>query len=495
VRGRNEGGISSYKGIPYAKPPIGALRWQAPQLPDAWTGERDATSFGAHCTQAGLTSAAVIGQEDCLTLNVWAPVGQTSGLLPVFVYLHEGGNLVGSGDYELGRLASAGPAVIVSLNYRLGPFGFLGHPAFASEDPHGTSGNYGILDQIAALQWVQRNIQRFGGDPQRVLVGGYSAGAHDTAVLVASPLARGLFSRAAIMSHSWMVQRSSIVANTATVATKFLGCDNLGNDAATRGCLRSKSATEVAAVPGNGTSNLNTDPSCATAGCRYNLASVDGYVLPKTPRQIVRDGTHNAVPLILGSTAHEWTTTVQILGLNITNNADYLAIHQAQFGAPLGQAVYDLYPASAATPPAGYTPQLWAYVASMGDINHHCPVRNMLNEISIKQTQPVWQYVWAHGSNPPLFAGHATDIPYFLQTYATGSLSADEVALASAMSGALLRFAANGDPGSPSWPAYTTASPRFGVWEIPGAILSGWRHPQCDALEAAGFDWEWFISG
>jgi para-nitrobenzyl esterase len=496
VRGSSDGSVTSFKGIPYAKPPVGSLRWKPPQAVDAWAGERSATSFGPHCTQTGLTVSAVTGQEDCLMLNVWAPVRTTSDLLPVFVYLHEGGNLVGSGDYDLSRLAKLGPAVVVSLNYRLGPFGFLGHPAFAAEDAHGTTGNYGIMDQIAALQWVQRNIQQFGGDPARVLLGGYSAGAHDTAVLVTSPLAHGLFSRAVVMSHSWMVQRASVVANTAAVATRFLGCDGLADDAATRDCMRAKTAAEVVAVPGNGTSNMGADPSCATAGCRFNLASVDGYVLPKTPRQIVRDGNHNAVPMIIGSTSTEWTTTVQILGLSITSDADYLAIQQAQFGTSLGQAAYNLYPPSAvAVPPSGYTAQTWAYVASMGDIDHHCPVRNMLNEIGARQTQPLWQYVWAHGASAPYYAGHATDLPYFLQTYTPGSLSSDEEALAAAMSGSLLRFAATGDPGSPTWPAYTVASPSFGIWALPGAIQSGWRHPQCDALEAAGFDWEWFISG
>jgi para-nitrobenzyl esterase len=242
VRGTAEGSLYVFKGIPYAKPPVGTLRWKAPQPPDPWTGERHATAFGPHCAQTGLTIAGFTGSEDCLTLNIWAPVRSTTALLPVFVYLHEGGNLVGSGDIDFSRFAQAGPVVVVSLNYRLGPFGFLGHPGLASEDAHHSTGNYGILDQLAALQWVQRNIQSFGGDPARVTVGGYSAGAHDTAVLVTSPLARGLFAAAIVMSHSWMVQPAAVVANTAQVAVRYLHCDTAVDVVA---CLRGTSAPEL----------------------------------------------------------------------------------------------------------------------------------------------------------------------------------------------------------------------------------------------------------
>src|SRR5262249_26643497 len=155
-----------------------------PQPPDPWSGVRDATSFGSKCAQLDPGSGILVGSEDCLTLNVWTAAKPADGGLPVFVFLHGGANLSGSTvEHDFGPLAPFMPSVIVSVEYRLGPFGFLGHPALAAQDPNHSTGNYGILDQIAALQWVQRNISRFGGDPRRVLLGGQSAGGHDTAIL------------------------------------------------------------------------------------------------------------------------------------------------------------------------------------------------------------------------------------------------------------------------------------------------------------------------
>lgn len=500
VQGVTDGNLNLYKGIPYAKPPVGTLRWKAPQRPDPWTGERSATSFGPHCAQTGLTTPGLSGSEDCLTLNVWAPTQSATALLPVFVYLHEGANLVGSGDIDFSRFAQAGPVVVVSLNYRLGPFGFLGHPGLATEDPHGSTGNYGILDQIAALQWVQRNIRNFDGDPARVTVGGYSAGAHDTAVLVTSPLAQGLFSAAVVMSHTWMVQPAAVVTNTAQVAVTFLGCDAAPDVVA---CLRGKNAAEIVAVPGNGTSNLAADPRCNSESCRFNLASVDGYVLPKTPRQIVRDGTHNKVPMLIGSTTHEWTTTYYILnteqGFVIATDVDYQYVLSKTFPAAAANMVHTLYPPSSYTADY-YSAPASAYIIAMGDIFNHCPVRSMLNEIGTHQTQPLWQYVWAHGPNPPLYAGHMTDFPYIFLTYAPGSLSSPEQTLSSNMSGAWLRFIANHDPrsGTLDWPAYQPVTYNFRVWETPEVLGSNpvvqatWRHSQCGLLEQNGFDWEVF---
>ncbi len=497
IRGTQSSGLVSYKGIPYAKPPVGTLRWKATQLPEAWTGVRDATSFGANCTQVSFATSELIGSEDCLVLNVWAPIRTTTSLLPVFVYLHPGANFSGSGDIDFSRFAKAGPVIVVSLNYRLGPFGFLGQADLKAEDPNGSTGNYGILDQIAALKWVQRNIQQFGGDPMRVTLGGYSAGAHDTAVLVASPLAKNLFSAAAVMSHSWMVQPQNIVTNTAQVAVTFLGCDAAADIVA---CLRSKSTAQVASLPGNGAShNTDKDPRCASIGCRFNLASVDGYVLPKTPRQIVRDGTHNKVPMLIGSTKTEMTTSYIENKLNILTDSEYLSILSLHFPAPnLAQKVYNLYP------PGNYTADYYsatasAYIIALGDIYYHCSARSMLNEITDKQTQPIWQYVWGHGPNSPEYAGHFTDNRYIFLTD-SNNMTASEVTLSDSMSSTWLRFIANHDPQSTAllWPAYDQTTYKFRVWETT-ELLGGtpvvqtqWRHAQCNLLAQNGFDWEYF---
>ena len=495
VRGVLADGVYSFKGIPYAKPPVGSLRWVAPQPPDSWAGERLADSFGPHCAQVGLTTLDFSGSEDCLFINVWSPQRNTTDLLPVFVYLHGGGNLTGSGDFDLGRMASLGPAIMVTLNYRLGPFGFLAHPAFAAENSHHSAGNYAILDQIAALKWLQQNIRSFGGDPARVLLSGSSAGAHDTSVLVASPLARGLFSAAGLISHTWTVLRPSIVANTARVAARFLRCD-AANDLAA--CLRSRTAAEVATLPGNGSANLSWDPSClnvnAGLGCQYNVASVDGYVLPDTPRHIVRAGSHNAVPAIIGSTSLEMTTSALAFGLQnvINDETTYQGALRAEFPTALADATYRLYPSSS------YGSPLLAYIVAEGDIRHHCPARNMLDTLSAVQRQPVWEYLWDHtwssGPNRELGAGHGTDLPFIFQTYSPGSLTPLEVSLSLVMSTAWHRFAASHNPESSGmpWPPYGAANPLFKAWETPTEVRSGWRHHECDVLEAVGFDWEWF---
>lgn len=403
--------------------------------------------------------------------------------------------MVGSGNFELQRFVTVGSAIVITANYRLGPFGFLAHPALASEDPNGSTGNYAILDQIAVLEWVQRNIQQFGGNPDQVMLGGYSAGAHDSAVLLTSPLARDLFSSAVIMSHSWVVQPPEVVANTAQQALIHLGCDTLTIASEITSCLRSKPAELIATAPGNGVSSLE---GCAV-GCRYNLASVDGYVLPATPLSIVRMKQHNAVPVMIGTTEQEWTTTVEVLKniLVIETDQDYLTVLAQQFGATLASQIHALY-----------LPQTWgsplaAYIIAMGDINNHCPARSMLNELDTAQTPPVYQYLWAHGDNPPLYAGHGTDLPYFLQTYNPGTLGSEEKALANAMTLSLTRFAANGSPTATDllWPEYQVSNPRFWIWETPYwvdpdiAVKSGWRHTACDLLEELGFNWEYFVAG
>jgi len=200
-------GTLVFKGIPYAAPPVGSLRWRPTQPPAHWRGVRAAQQLGHNCMQSqpysdiDPYSAGV--SEDCLYLNVWTTsLGSSAAARPVMVWIHGGGFFAGFGGEERhngARLAQKG-AVVVTLNYRLGPFGFLTHPALTAESPRNASGNYGLLDQIAALKWVQRNIARFGGDPARVTIFGESAGGMSVGSLIASPLAKGLFQRAILES-------------------------------------------------------------------------------------------------------------------------------------------------------------------------------------------------------------------------------------------------------------------------------------------------------
>ena len=185
-------GGAVFKGIPFAAPPVGELRWREPDPVKAWIGVRDATAFGARCMQNGKNVS-----EDCLYLNVWTPEWPAKSRKPVMLWIHGGGNFAGSsseGIFDGHKLAKRG-IVLVSANYRLGVFGFFAYPELTAESPHHASGNYGLMDQVAALKWVHENIAKFGGDPRNVTIFGESAGSLDINVLMTSPLAKGLFAR------------------------------------------------------------------------------------------------------------------------------------------------------------------------------------------------------------------------------------------------------------------------------------------------------------
>jgi len=190
--GTLKGGGAVFKGIPFAAPPVGDLRWREPMPVQPWTGTRDATHFGARCMQSGADVS-----EDCLYINVWTPEWPPKARKPVMLWIHGGGNFAGASSEAIfdGEALAQHGVVLVSVNYRLGVFGFYAHPELTAESKHHASGNYGLMDQVAALQWVRDNIARFGGDPRNVTIFGESAGALDINVLMTSPLAKGLYAR------------------------------------------------------------------------------------------------------------------------------------------------------------------------------------------------------------------------------------------------------------------------------------------------------------
>ena len=290
-----------FEGIPYAAPPVGNFRWRPPQPVAHWSGVRTADHLSHNCMQAhpwgDIYPYAAGLSEDCLYLNVWT--ASTTGKRPVMVWIHGGGFIVGFGGEERHRpapLVQKG-AVVVTLNYRLGAFGFLAHPALAAESPHHVSGNYGMLDQIAALQWVKRNIAKFGGDPSRVTIFGESAGGMSVGVLVASPLAKGLFKRAILESgvgSGPAIQSVDSAQRAGIRLADTLGAT--GSGAATVAKLRAVSAESL----------LATSVRVAGGpGSPVHWPNIDGYLLRHTVDSTLLLGQGNVVSVIAGSNSDE----------------------------------------------------------------------------------------------------------------------------------------------------------------------------------------------
>jgi para-nitrobenzyl esterase len=314
LRGAIAGSAIAFRGIPYARPPVGELRWQPPQPPLPWQGVREALQPGSACTQrtSGLApfiapmakaygsafeQPSIKSSEDCLYLDVWVPEWPVKRALPVMVWLHGGSNTVGSGTqstYDGVSLTRHG-VLLVTLNYRLGVMGFFSHPDLSAESPHHSSGNYGLLDQLAALSWVRQNIAQFGGDPDNVTLFGESAGAIDAAQLMASPLAVGLFKR--VISESGPAFGSGQTSSQAEAFGSAVSALAPGNSQSTPlEKLRALSATEVEALVLKAKEHFPADITAATA---------DGWVLPMSPQQAFLTGSIQKVDLLIGFNGRE----------------------------------------------------------------------------------------------------------------------------------------------------------------------------------------------
>jgi para-nitrobenzyl esterase len=335
VEGLSEpaGSVRVFRGIPYAAPPIGDLRWREPQPAAAWKGVRKAAEFGPRCAQGPIFDDMVFRDqpgEDCLYLNVWTPAPSGTEKVPVMVWIHGGGFQAGSASeprQDGGRLARKG-VVVVSLNYRLGVFGFLAHPALTKESPHGASGNYGLMDQVAALRWVRDNVAGFGGDPANVTIFGESAGSFAVSALMASPLARGLFQRAigesgAYLGHSVLEQKALAASEEKGSAfAASIGADSLP-------ALRAMPANAVLQAA------LKVQP--------WFEPTLDGYVMPKSADDVYEAGEQSRVPLLAGWNADEVRASV-VLAKDEPTARSFTEQTRARFG-PAADAVLKAYPA------------------------------------------------------------------------------------------------------------------------------------------------------
>jgi para-nitrobenzyl esterase len=327
------GAVRVFLGIPYAAPPVGNLRWREPQPVAPWTGVRKADAFGPRCLQGRIFDDMVFRDEpseDCLYLNVWTPARSAAEKLPVMVWIHGGGFQAGSASeprQDGGRLAGKG-VVVVGVNYRLGVFGFLAHPDLTKESGRGASGNYGLMDQVAALQWVRDNIAGFGGDPGNVTIFGESAGSFAVSALMASPLARDLFQRAIGESGAYL-GRHALEPQTLAASEKSGAKFAASIGASSLAALRAKPGEQVLEAA------LKFQP--------WFAPTIDKYVLPKDPNAIYAAGEQAPVPLLAGSNADEVRAGV-VLGKERPTAKSFVEQVRSKYGAG-ADALLKVYPA------------------------------------------------------------------------------------------------------------------------------------------------------
>lgn len=459
-QGRALAGSVAFQGLPYAKPPEGELRWLPPQPPECAPGVQPAMAFAPACAQLDDAGNVTSAAEDCLYLNVWTPaeVFPAEVRRPVLFFIHGGGNQKGSPDleqlgvalYDGAALSAQEDVVVITVGYRLGALGFMSHPALAAENPEGLAGNYGLLDQIAALKWVQENIASFGGDPERVVIFGESGGARDVCSLVASPLANGLFSGAIMQSGGCRQRTQQQTESEGRGIAEAAGCDSLSDS----GCLRAASVETLLAAQG-------PEPGGGVFVGQNIGPVVDGYVLLDSPEQVIHDGAHNQVPLIIGANTEETGVSVRG-GSAALSESDYQALVRAQFGQVLGNLILARYPVADYATPAD------AFVAVSTDSQYICPARSVAQSAAAHSPAVyVCRFAKAFESTP-LAAGafHGIELFYVFQKVSeleNYPASAADIAIEDEVAGYWSAFASAADPNAGSgglthWRAYSATS-------------------------------------
>ena len=471
LRGSEENGLAVFRGIPFAQPPTGPLRFRAPQPLDPWTGERDATEFGPISMQApNEVLQSLFGRarkqppldEDCLYLNVWTPA-LDGARRPVMVWIHGGAFVIGAGSeplYEGSALASR-DVVLVTINYRLGALGFLYEPTFASA-PGEACANFGLLDQVAALRWVRDEIAAFGGDPDNVTVFGESAGAMSIGSLMGSPLAAGLFDKAVLQSGAAHNALTAERARRTTAAfAKTLGVEELTGD-----LLRSLPAAEILNVQ---TAMEQQDREAMQEGWPALLRFtpvIDGQFLAEAPIQTIRAGLSKDVPVLIGTNRDEWKLFTAMFRSLREISEDGAARRVARLASrdadgERGRAILDVYRkerAARGEATDGYE----LLCAALTDCIFRVPA-DRLAEAQAKRQPRVFAYRFDWPSpvgNGALGACHALELPFVFGTqglvgpFVGGGAEADT--LAKAMGDAWVAFARNGDPSTDSlpWPRF-----------------------------------------
>lgn len=461
VRGELQDKSIVFRGIPYASPPVGDLRWRAPQSAAKRTSVLEATQFGSMCSQPDGTK--VVGSEDCLSLNIWSPKTKESTPRPVMFFIHGGGNITGSADmisfgvrlYDGTFLHDLGGVVVVTINYRLGPLGFFSHPLLSSEDKqNGVSGNYGLMDQIFALQWVQKNIRNFGGDPNNITIFGESAGGRNVLALVTSPKAKNLFQKAIVQSGAPLFVDMPLRTNATELsaenvgakASQSLGCESVGDTAS---CLRSKTPSDLLKA-------LAPD-ELGLSGFRYGPI-VDGTIIPDKSTAILASGNYNQVPLMIGTNKNEFLSFIPGLNIKLDTQADYEAALRLNFGDKASE-VAKRYPISE------YGSPTLALDAALTDFSFLCPARTAVRLASVNQPKTFYyQFTQTIKSVESLGSFHGLELGFVFHTVSNvklATISKKENKLADKMVGYWSNFAKTGDPNDkklPKWPAYNNST-------------------------------------
>lgn len=458
IRGNHlPSGRAEFLGIPFAQPPIGDLRWHEPVLPKPWSGIRDAKEFGAPCAQnvAGDWNKkdAERSQEDCLYLNVITPQWPPKTPLPVMFWLHGGANTGGTASaalYKDGTLVEHG-TVLVTANYRLDIFGFFAHPELTRESAHHSSGNYAILDQIAALKWVRDNIAKFGGDPHNITVFGQSAGALDTGLLMTSPLSKDLFQRAIGESGTVLLANPPALSFAEQGGVKFAEDLHAPATDAIK-YLRSLPASDLLKAV---LSSQHGGPDGPNASPQYRpWPNIDGWVFPELPAKVFADGREAAIPLIIGNNTREFDGPDTLDAVRNWMQGFYGDL------APKAFAAYGIDNGGQGSKDALYGPvgNQWA-----ADFIFRCPATAVAGWHTAAH-HPTYEYQFERAipGQEAQGAVHSADLPYVFGFYPksgniSGAFTDVDFKLADTIEKYWTTFARTGDPnekGAPAWPVY-----------------------------------------
>ncbi len=493
VSGTLDSGIRVFKGLPYAASPAGAARWTPPKALPKWSGVREATQFGPACLQAAGGGGSIYSDppaamsEDCLSLNIWTP--DKARRAPVMVWIHGGSLTSGSGAqsmYDGTRMAQHG-IIVVTINYRLGVFGYLAHPALSAESPEGISGNYGLLDQIAALQWVKANIAAFGGDPSNVTIAGESAGGLSVMYLLASPRAHGLFNKA-IAESAYMVSTPELKSakygqpSAESAGAAFAG--RLG--ASDLAALRAMDATRL------------------MRGGLSPFGAVDGKILPRQLVDTFDKGEQAHVPILAGSNSGEIRSLRTLAPAAPASAAVYEKAINDRYG-DLSADYLKLYPASAGLEEA--------VIASTRDALYSWTAQRLVKKQEAVG-KPSYLYLWDHGYPAADSAGlhgfHASELPFVFSTldktlpvWPTAPKTPEQTALADRMTSYWTSFVKTGRPSAPGSSAWTPFGkdeaylliqdlPRLDHHPMPGMYAFN-EKVMCRRRANGGIAWNWNV--